>query len=163
MNVVFKQTDRSDLEELGKILNYYIESTSVNFHLKALNNNELTETLILNDLRFNTFSIFIDGKISGFVQLTQHKKRNAYDCTGEVSIYLEKDFTKKGIGKKALEFIENYGKSKQFHSLIGTICGENIASINLFEKNGYLKCAHYKEVGLKYNHYLDVIALQKLI
>lgn len=151
------------MEKLGQILNYYIENTNVNFHVKALNTNELNESIIFNDLRFNTFSIFFNHELCGFIQITPHKKRNAYNCTGEISIYIDKDFIRKGIGLKAIQFIENYAKSKQFHSLVGTICGENIASIKLFEKNGYIQCAYYKEIGMKFNRYLDVVAYQKLI
>jgi len=163
MNILFKETVEADLEELGKILNYYIVNTSINFHLKALDLKELKETLIFKEAGFNCFTIFLDDKICGFVQITQHKKREAYNCSGEISVYLDKECTNKGIGKQAFDFIENYARLKQFHSLISTICGENIASIKLAQNFGYEKCAHYKEIGKKFYRYLDVVAYQKIL
>jgi phosphinothricin acetyltransferase len=47
--------------------------------------------------------------------------------------------------------------------LIGMITGENVASIKLFKACGYEKCAHFKEVGQKFNKLLDVVAYQKII
>jgi L-amino acid N-acyltransferase YncA len=49
------------------------------------------------------------------------------------------------------------------HVLMATICGENDKSIRLFEKNGYFKCAHYKEVEEKFGELLDVVAYQKIL
>lgn len=63
----------------------------------------------------------------------------------------------------AVKYIEGFAKNKNIHVLVATICGENSGSINLFEKNGYTKCAHYKEVGEKFGQFLDVVAYQKII
>ncbi|WP_394325579.1 GNAT family N-acetyltransferase [Methanosarcina barkeri] len=54
-------------------------------------------------------------------------------------------------------------KKQNIHVLIATICGENSKSINLFVRNGFSKCAHYKEVGEKFGQLLDVMAYQKII
>jgi L-amino acid N-acyltransferase YncA len=163
MNIDFRPTQETDLAALGEILNYYIENTNVNFHIKALGLSELQESLLAEDQRFKTFTIFLDKKIIGFVQITPHKKRAAYNCTGEISVYLVDIFCGKGTGKKAVSFIENFARENKFHSLIATICGENIPSINLFQNCGYVKCSHYKEVGRKFDQYLDVVAYQKII
>jgi len=163
MNIEFRQTTPNDLTELGPILNYYIENTTVNFHLKALDLTELRESLLPDNSRFQAFTIISDKKVIGFLQITPHKKRAAYDCTGEVSVYLALDFRGKGIGKQAMVIIENYARETQFHSLLATICGENIPSIKLFQNAGYEKCSHYKEVGRKFNQYLDVVAYQKIL
>jgi len=45
--------------------------------------------------------------------------------------------------------------------LIAGICAENQASISLFEKFGYKKCGLFKEVGYKFDRYLDTIYYQK--
>lgn len=91
------------------------------------------------------------------------KKREAYDSTAEATVYLKPGFTGKGIGNLAVKFIEEYALTQGFHALIALICGENTESIKVFEKNGYEKCAHYKEVGKKFGQWLDVVAYQKII
>jgi phosphinothricin acetyltransferase len=61
------------------------------------------------------------------------------------------------------ELTEEFAQRTGIHVLIVTICGENNMSIKLFEKNGYFKCAHYKEVGKKFGQWLNVVAYQKII
>jgi phosphinothricin acetyltransferase len=93
--------------------------------------------------------------------MTQHKNREAYDETADVTVYLKNGYTGRGIGSLAIKFIEEYAVRQKIHTLVAGICGENTASIRLFEKNGYRRCAHFKEVGMKLGRRLDVVAYQK--
>jgi len=159
----FIKTSISDLPTLCDIFNYYITKTTCTFYTNELTNDQFSKNLIFDNSKYVSYSIWIDSVIVGFVSLTQHKAREAYDLTGEVSVYLKGDNTGKGIGSKAIEFIEKYAISKGFHTLIATICGENINSIKLFERNNYIKCSHFREVGKKFDRLLDVISLQKIL
>ncbi|MBA4058069.1 MAG: GNAT family N-acetyltransferase, partial [Marivirga sp.] len=76
-------------------------------------------------------------------------------------IYLKNGVFRKGIGKAALEYLEHTAREKGLKNLIGVISGDNVSSIALFEKAGYTKCAHYKNVGEKFNKILDVVSFQK--
>jgi L-amino acid N-acyltransferase YncA len=53
------------------------------------------------------------------------------------------------------------GPKNSYQKLIAVITGSNIESIKLFEKMGYIKCAHFKNVGEKSNQILDVVIYQK--
>ncbi len=163
MNIKFRQTTKEDLAAIGGILKPYIEKTTNNFHFKPLNKAALKKILLPAAERYKTFSIVFDEKIIGFTIVMQYKNRAAYDRSCEVAVYLTEEFCGRGIGKQALAFIEKQAGEAQFHCLIATICGDNIPSIRLFEKAGYEKCGHFKEVGYKFNRYLDVIAYQKIL
>jgi len=163
MNPIFKKVTKNDLPFLCDIYNYYIVNSTATFHTLPLNHSEMRKILFFKNRIFKSFLISINNNPAGYVVLAPHKTRQAYDQTGEISIYLDKNYLKFGIGSKAILFIEDYARKKRFHTLIATICGENIASIRLFEKNGYVKCAHYKEVGFKNEKYLDIVSYQKLL
>ena len=66
-----------------------------------------------------------------------------------------------GIGRQALEYLEREARSVKLFILIGVISGDNVSSIRAFEKAGYVKCAHFRNVGEKFNTVLDVVAYQK--
>jgi L-amino acid N-acyltransferase YncA len=105
----------------------------------------------------------LDNEPCGFCYISQYKKRQAYDRTAEVSLYLKPEYTGMGIGKLALGFLEKVAIEKGISVLIGIISGDNENSIKLFEKQGYDKCAHYKQVGEKFNKILDVVSYQKIL
>ena len=47
-------------------------------------------------------------------------------------------------------------KKLNFHALMGCITLPNDASIRLHEKFGFEKVGHFKEVGLKFEKWIDV-------
>ncbi len=159
----FEEIRNEHLQEVLGIYTYYVLNTTSTFHARTLSMEEMKELVIFDSQIYKTFTIYYNGNLCGYVILTQHKKREAYDGSAEVTVYLKPDYIGKGIGTIAIQYIEDYAKTKDFHVLVATICGENSKSINLFERNGYSKCAHYKEVGRKFGQLLDVVAYQKII
>ncbi len=163
INCIFESVKEEHLPELLDIYTYYVLNTTATFHEKPLTTVEMKDLLIFENSKYVTYIIKDEFEIFGYVILTQHKKREAYDNSGEVTVYLKKDCIGKGLGNCAVNFIEGVAKNEGFHVLIATICGENDKSIKVFERNGYFKCAHYKEVGRKFGKWLDVVAYQKII
>ncbi|HEX7712893.1 MAG TPA: GNAT family N-acetyltransferase [Bacillota bacterium] len=152
------------IPELLAIYNYYIEKSTATFHLDPVNSEEMAEILFYTNPRFQAFVISdSSAKICGYCILARFKKREAYDTTAEVTVYLAPEFTGKGIGSLAVKFIEEKARERNFHSLIAVICGENEASIRLFKGLGYVQCALYKEVGKKFGRFLDIVCYQKII
>jgi L-amino acid N-acyltransferase YncA len=163
-NISFEKIRDEHLNDVLDIYNYYVLNTTTTFHAHALSLEEMREIVCFNNPIYKTFVILADGSLCGYVILTQHKKREAYNSTAEVTIYLKPEYTGKGLGSKAIRFIESYAKkTNTIHVLVATICGENSKSINLFIHNGYFKCAHFREVGKKFGQLLDVVAYQKII
>lgn len=159
----FVEMQEQYLNEILDIYTHYVLNSNATFHARVLTHEEMREIVFFNSEPYRTYVIFEDNTICGYVILSQHKKREAYNTTAEVTIYLKPGFIGKGIGTMALQHIEKYARQQNLHVLIATICGENERSIKLFEKNGYIKCAHYKEVGQKFEKFLDVVAYQKII
>jgi phosphinothricin acetyltransferase len=62
-----------------------------------------------------------------------------------------------------VNFLEETAKRKGFHVLLGTITGTHERSIRLFIKCGFEKCAHFKQVGQKFDELLDVVVYQKIL
>ena len=62
-----------------------------------------------------------------------------------------------------LKMMEQVARSNGIKVLIGIISGENQPSIRLFEKCGYEKCGHYRQVGEKFGRLLDVVSYEKIL
>jgi L-amino acid N-acyltransferase YncA len=151
------------LPEVLEIYNHYVVHTTATFHKSELTVDEMRDIVFFDDDRHKTFAIIEGEKLCGYILLATHKNREAYHNTAEVTVYLKPEYTGRGIGGFAVGYIEAYAKEAGFHVLIATICGENEQSMRLFEKNGYDRCAHYREVGMKFGRYMDVVAYQKIL
>lgn len=163
LDLKFIEMNENYLPQVLEIYNHYIQTSTATFHTQPLTLEEMRPIVFFEDPRFKAFVIFAAEQLCGYCILARFKTREAYQITAEATLYLKPEFTGKGIGSHALQFLEKLARQKGFHSLIGGICGENTASIKLFEKNGYHKCAHYREIGIKFGRFLDIVHYQKLL
>lgn len=159
----FEELKQKHLRDVLNIYTYYVLNTTATFHECAISAKEMGELVFFDKPKYKTFVITEDGQVIGYVILSPYKKREAYNDTAEIAVYLRQDKLGQGLGSNAVSFIENHARAKGVHVLIATICGENNRSIRVFEKNGFFKCAHYQEVGRKFGKLLDVVAYQKIL
>lgn len=155
--------DEKFLPEFTAIYNYYILNTTVTFHSKEIDADGMREILFDDDPRFASYTIFDGEELCGYCLLTHFKKREAYDSTAEVTVYLKPGYERRGIGTFAVGRLEEIAVQNGFHALLAVICEENEGSVGLFSGLGYIKCAHYREVGTKFGRLLDVVCFQKIL
>jgi phosphinothricin acetyltransferase len=158
----FEAIQQEHLTACLDIYKYYVENSTATFHTHVPSMEEFKGIVYFGGTKNKGFAILQDGCICGYIVLGRYSIREAYDDTGSIAIYLSCDCCNKGIGNAALVFLEQYAREQGFHSLVATICGENGQSIRLFERNGYIKCAHFKELGKKFGRLLDIVAYQKV-
>ena len=163
MNLKLVDLKETDFHLIKEIYDHYIVNSTATFHTDLISIEELKSVILIAHPKYKSFLIDYEGEICGYCYISQYKKRQAYDRTAEVTIYLKPEYSGKGIGKATLDKLETIAKSKELCVLIGIISGDNQGSIKLFEKCGYEKCAHFKQVGQKFGKILDVVAYQKII
>lgn len=101
-----------------------------------------------------------DKQVIGWASLSPWSDRCAYDTTVEVSVYVHKNFRGLGIGSSLLEMITLEGKKVNNHTVISRITQGNEVSIHLHEKFGYTHIGVMREVGFKFDKFLDVHMMQ---
>jgi len=163
MKIEFGKMTIEKLHEVKAIYDWYIENATATFHTEPITLDQLQEFIFINHPLYKSYLIYVDDLLAGYCFLTYHKKRPAYDRTAEISIYLKPEFSGKGIGKTALKYLESVAEEVGLKNLVGVITGDNLSSMTLFEKAGFAKCAHFKNVGEKFGKVLDVVAYQKEI
>lgn len=159
----FAEMAEEYLDKVRDLYSHYVLNTSATFHARVPTREEMRDIVFFSSPKYRTFVILAGDELCGYVLLTQHKKREAYDGTAEVTVYLKPECKGRGLGSLAVKHIEAYAVGQGLHVLVATICGQNEASIRVFERNGYTKCAHYREVGQKFGQVLDVVAYQKIV
>ncbi len=158
---IFEKITEEHIQEIRDIYIYYINNSTATFHKHEVSMDEMRKIVLFDNPKYESYVIKEGEDICGYTILAQYKVREAFDYTAEVTIYLKNGYERKGIGRLALEFIEDRAKTKDIHMLISLVCGENKGSLSLFKSKGYEVCGHYKEVGYKFNRWLDLISLQK--
>jgi len=97
----------------------------------------------------------------GFIDLFKYDMINK---RAGVGVIIFEKYRSKGLGSISLDLIENYVKKYiPIHQLYANISTENIESIKLFEKHGYLKVGNKKDWIFYNNKYFDELLYQKII
>jgi phosphinothricin acetyltransferase len=161
--IIFEELNEGHLKDVLDIYNWYVQNSTATWHYHTLDEEEMRPLVLSDNDRYGSYAIRRGGDICGYVSVRQYKTREAYSDTAEIGIYLRNDCCGKGIGDAAVKHIERFAREKGFHVLIASISGDNESSVKVFEKNGYEKCAHYREVGQKFGKRLDNVAYQKIL
>ncbi len=163
MDIIFEEMKEEHLEDVRAIYAYYVQNTTATFQIREPTRADMRELVFFENGKYRAYAIKDSGLLCGYVILSRFGKREAYDETAEVALYLKPDYTGRGVGPMALSFIEAYASAEGIHVLKAAICGENSQSIRLFEKGGYFRCAELKEVGTKFGRRLDLVYYQKIL
>ena len=100
--------------------------------------------------------IYQEDGVLGYAYAIHWKTREAYQRTCETSIYLSHEVGGQGIGSQLYQALIDALKHEGYHAIIGGISLPNEASIRLHEKLGFEKIAQFKEVGYKFEKWIDV-------
>lgn len=159
----FAEISEEYLAGVLDIYNYYVLHTTVSFHTEPQTLPQMRQAVLNGDPRFKSYVILQNGELHGYVLITRHKNKEAYDTSGEVSIYLKPGSGGQGLGGQSLQFIEERAVELGFHVLVATVCADNEPSRRLFAKHGYEQSALFKEIGSKFGQWLDIVSYQKII
>lgn len=103
------------------------------------------------------------GNLMGFASYGPFRNFPAYKYTVEHSVYVDKRYRGRGLGRQLLERAILIAEAQGYHAMIGVIDAENQASISLHERLGFQRCGEIREVGFKFGRWLNLVIYQKLL
>ena len=104
-----------------------------------------------------------NGKLLGFSSIGPFRAWAAYKFSVENSIYVAAEARGKGIAKLLMPPVIKAAKQLGMHTIIAGIDASNDASIQLHLHFGFEEVAHFKQVGYKFDRWLDLKFLQLIL
>ncbi len=154
----------NDTTVICDIYNYYIEKTCVSFEYDPVSIEEMSHRIRSTTESYPWIVYEEQGKVVAYAYANKFAVREAYKNTLEVTVYASKDSGSKGIGTKLYKHLfDLIDKTTSAHSLMSVIALPNDASVRLHEKLGFEKASHFKEVGFKFDQWIDVGYWQKML
>lgn len=153
---MIRQVNIEDADKIAEIYNYYINSTIVTFEEQMVDAEEMKKRILGVIQKFPWIVYENNGQIIGYAYAIIWKNRSAYKHSVESTVYLNPKITGNGIGSKLYYELIKQLKDLGVHVVIGGISLPNLVSVALHEKFGFKKVAHFKEVGYKFNKWVDV-------
>ena len=104
------------------------------------------------------------GEILGFSNARPYRERAAYRHTVEDAVYVAPDRQRRGVGRSLLAAVVGECARLPVHCIVALIGDSgNQASIGLHRAQGFATVGVLREVGHKFDRWVDVVLMQRLL
>ena len=161
--ISIRHAEERDAEAIRSIYNYEVEHETATFDLVP---RSLEDQLEWQRARTGAFCVYVaelDGEVVGFGALSPYKERAAYRTSVEDSVYIRRDLGRQGIGRAMLSHLLEAAENGGFHAVMARITTLSEGSIALHEALGFQLVGIERQIGRKFNKWLDVALMQCLL
>jgi phosphinothricin acetyltransferase len=152
-----------DAAAIMAIYNVEVENHTSTFDLVPRTLDDQRAWLAQRSGAFSAVVASIDDDVVGFASLSPYKERAAYRTTVENSVYVSRQHPRLGIGRTLLHHVIDIGADSGFHSIMARIEASGTASRALHAACGFELVGVEREVGRKFNRWLDVAVMQLML
>jgi L-amino acid N-acyltransferase YncA len=164
MTVVIRPGTESDLPAILAIYNHAIINTTAVYDYEP-------HTLAMRETWYAAkvadglpvLVATLDDQVVGFAALSWFRAWAAYRYTVENSLYVAPDQQGQGIGRQLLSASIEAARDRHFHTIVSGIDADNAASLHLHRQFGFEPVGHMRQVGYKFNRWLDLTFMQLLL
>ena len=167
---IIREVRITDAKRLVEIYAPYILETAVSFEYHVPDIEEFENRIREYTKKYPYLVCEKDGQVLGYAYASAYSTREAYDWTAMTSIYIDKDCRRQGVGAMLYRELEKRLKVKGIVNLLAGIAyieeeDEYLTndSLKFHTKEGYVKVAHMKAVGKKFDRWYDLIWMQKVL
>jgi phosphinothricin acetyltransferase len=154
---------QADSPALADIYNPYVLETTITFEEQAITPADMASRVAETDTAGLPFLVArVEGAPAGFAYASKWKGRCAYRHSAETTVYVAKNHWRRGIGTALYMELLSLLQDSGFHAAIGGIALPNESSVRLHERLGFTKVAQFREVGYKFDKWIDVGYWQRL-
>ena len=146
------------------LYNYYVGHTTATFDTEPLSDGTMRRRLDSIAADYPCLvAVAPDGGIAGYAYAHRWKERDAYVTTAETTIYLHPHYHRNGIGRRPMTELAGRCRAAGIHTLIACLTAENESSCRFHENIGFVRVSYFREVGRKFNRWLDIADYQLVL
>jgi phosphinothricin acetyltransferase len=133
-----------------------VKDTAVSFELEPPTVEEVAQRIESTLAGYPYLVAERDCQVLGYAYASQHRAREAYGWSVDVTVYVDPLHHRSGTGKALYERLLPLLESQGFHAAYAGIALPNVASQALHEAFGFQHIGTYLEVGFKHGKWHDV-------
>ena len=162
--MIVRAASNGDAERIAAIYAHHVRHGTATFDtvpLSAAAMADKIDGLLVRDCPFLVAEV--DALVVGYAYAAPFRDRPAYAGTVEDSIYLDPDWTGRGIGKALLTALVDACEAAGFRQMIAVAGGGEPGSVALHIACGFSHAGRMQSVGRKFGRWLDTIYMQRAL
>jgi L-amino acid N-acyltransferase YncA len=153
----------ADADAICRIYNQGIEDRVATLETELRTPAERRQWLTNRSPRHPVIVAETNGEIVGWGSLNVFNPREAYRFVADFSVYVERTWRGRGVGRVLLEELIELARAHGFHKLVLSAFPFNADGMALYEKLGFRSVGVYREQGLLDGKWVDTIVMEKLL
>ena len=154
--VVLRDATPGDAAAVLAIYAPYVEETAISFERVPPDVATMRERIAQRLASHAWLVAERGGRLVGYAYAGPFAVRAAYRLAAEVSVYVDREAGRGGIGRALYEALIDRLRERGMHTAIGIIALPNEASVALHERLGFRHVGTFREIGAKFGRWHDV-------
>lgn len=163
MNLSIRKATEEDLTFILAIYNQGIADRIATLESEEKDYSYIQRWFDEHQGRYGVLVAVLENEIIGWASLNRYSQRSAYDSVADLSIYVERSFRGKGVGKVLLQKLEEVARSQQFYKILLFTFPFNGLGQGLYRKGGYREVGVFQNQGILDGKFVDVMAMEKIL
>ena len=101
--------------------------------------------------------------VVGWSSLNVYNPRPAYQYVADFSIYIERGWRAKGVGRRLLEHLIEQARALGYHKMMLSTFPFNASGAALYERMGFTRAGVFHEMGQLDWRWVDTLIMEKLL
>jgi L-amino acid N-acyltransferase len=160
---VIRLATESDMSAVSDIYNFFVRTSTATFEIEPELLTTRREWFRRQSDATPVTVLLLGGDVLAWGAISLHRARAGYQHTAETSVYVRHDCHRRGYGRAVIADLIERARALGYHTLLAGCCSEARPSVALHESFGFRQVGCFRQVGRKFERWLDVIYLQLLL
>jgi len=152
----------ADMEEMTGIFNHYVVHSLATYTESPVSPERFEALMSFTPGYPSLVARDSDGVMAGFGLLRPYSLIQAFVSTAELTCFLKKGYTGRGIGTAILQALESGAVAMGIRSIVATVSSLNEESYRFHLARGFIEQGRLVEIGMRSGCPFDVVLLQKM-
>jgi phosphinothricin acetyltransferase len=153
----------SDAEAICRIYNQGIEDRVATLETDVRTPGERREWMAARGPRHPVLVGDVDGVVTGWASLNRFNPRPVYDHVADLSVYVERGWRGRGVGRALLAALVERARTIGYHKVVLAAFPDNAAGMALYARLGFTRVGVYREQGRLDGRWVDVVVMERLL
>jgi phosphinothricin acetyltransferase len=156
MAPVLRLATEFDAEQIAAIYAPFVRDTGISFEVVPPSPEEMGRRIVGTVARYPWLVCERGETVAGYAYASRHRERAAYQWSVDVSVYVDPQHQRLGIGRALYTSLFELLRLQGFGNAYAGITLPNASSVGLHEAMGFLPVGVYHAVGYKLGAWYDV-------
>ena len=152
-----------DAAAIGRIYNQGIQDRVATLETEERTPEERRAWLEARGPRHPVLVVEAEGEVTAWGSLNSFNPRRAYDHVADFSLYVDRAWRGRGVGRRLLDALIARARALGYHKLVLSAFPWNEAGMAVYRRAGFREVGTYREQGLLDGRWVDTIVMEKIL